>query len=177
VSEAKRLFLAINLPEEIKNEIYSQFSSNLPLKECKVVDKGNLHITLKFIGYMGEEGIEELKEKINGIEFPKFEAGLENFGSFRNRVVWVGVGKGSDEISKLAAEVNNVLKTQEERFHPHVTIARNKFLKREQLDHIIETLGKKEFGKSFEVESIDLMESELSQKGPKYSLLFKKELL
>ncbi len=176
MSEERRLFFAINIPEGIREKIYSGFSSDLP-DGCKVVAKENLHITLKFIGYMGDAGIGELEERVSSINFPKFRAVLKGIGSFGNRVVWVGVDGGMGKLEKLSGEVNRALSTQEERFHPHVTIARNRFLKRNELDGIIGGMNKKEFAESFEVNSFDLMESHLSREGPRYELLFRKELV
>ena len=57
----KRIFIAVNFPDELKKEIFESISSELPKDECKIVAEANLHITLKFLGYLNEEKIAEIK--------------------------------------------------------------------------------------------------------------------
>ena len=58
----KRVFVAVNIPQEIRKEIVGIFSSKLPKDKMKVVEEENLHITLKFLGYFSPEAIEKLKD-------------------------------------------------------------------------------------------------------------------
>ena len=48
----KRLFVAIDIPKELKEKINSELIQ--PLGEVKKVQKENLHITLAFIGDASE---------------------------------------------------------------------------------------------------------------------------
>jgi len=55
----KRIFIAINLPEEIKKKL-SEYQSKLPDLPIRWVKKDNLHITLVFLGYLNDEEILEV---------------------------------------------------------------------------------------------------------------------
>ena len=68
----KRIFIAVNLPEEIKESL-NGLIEKLPKDKVKAVKKENLHITMKFLGYMPEETLPELYKKLNALrKFQKF---------------------------------------------------------------------------------------------------------
>ena len=54
MEKRRRIFIAINLPEDIKRELaaYDQKWSDLPVRWT---EKENLHITLEFLGYLTDE--------------------------------------------------------------------------------------------------------------------------
>jgi 2'-5' RNA ligase len=54
-----RIFVAINLPEEIKKELFS-YSEKWAELPAKWTDKNNLHITLEFLGALTDEEIGEV---------------------------------------------------------------------------------------------------------------------
>ncbi len=60
-----RVFIAINLPEDIKNELIS-FQKKWPNLPCRWTKKENLHITLLFLGHLNEE--ELLKDEKENAE-------------------------------------------------------------------------------------------------------------
>ncbi|AJF60672.1 MAG: 2'-5' RNA ligase [archaeon GW2011_AR10] len=172
----KRVFVAVNIPQEIRKEIVGIFSSKLPKDKMKVVEEENLHITLKFLGYFSPEAIEKLKENLLKTTQKKFSVELKGIGHFNGRVLWVGVGKGSSELEKLSRELDELLELKNDSFHSHVTLARNKSLGRKQVSELAEELNRASFIKEFKVKSIDLMESKLTPKGPVYGKLFEKKL-
>ena len=68
-----RAFIAVKLPEGLKKELAeleAQFKKNSP-PVVKWVDPSNIHITLKFLGEITEDSIDELmlviEEAIQGI--------------------------------------------------------------------------------------------------------------
>ena len=54
-----RLFLAIDIPENLKEEV-AKFQEQFKIKGIKLVEKENLHITVKFLGEVDEEKLKEI---------------------------------------------------------------------------------------------------------------------
>ncbi len=168
----KRVFLAINLPEELKEKIYSTFSEKLPEKELKKVEKENLHVTLLFIGYVPENYVKELKEKLQSLSSAeRFDASLKGIGCFGNRVLWLGVDKNAERIVELNKRACELLGIRDERFNPHVTLARNKRMPYVKFAKLADKLKEIKFEEIFPVESVDIMESILLRAGPVYKKL------
>jgi 2'-5' RNA ligase len=99
------------------------------------VRPGNLHITLRFLGDLGDSGVRRAGEAVRRGAEPigAFEARLGSLGGFPNlekpRVLWVGLAEGADGAARLAGSVNAAL--QEDGFGPpdkpfrsHLTLAR-----------------------------------------------------
>ena len=167
----RRLFIAINLPNELKEKIWQDYSEKLLGEELKLVRKENLHITMKFLGYFSEKNLLELYEKLSKISFEMFEAEVFGVGEFNGKVIWVGVTDKNNLIEKINYKINKALETSGEKFHPHITLARNKKLEKIKVKKIVEELNRVQFKEKFLVKSIDLMESKLSDGGAKYSIL------
>ena len=187
IDNTKRVFIAINLDNEIKEYIakvqggIEQLRGNLHGK-MKLVEKENLHISLKFLGNldsMAQEKTKAVLQKVSQQYQPFFIELSENIGVFPNfkrpRVIWIGVGKGSNKIVEIYQVLENELKTEsfyqtENNFSVHITLARIKYIKNSQkmVDYLktieIDNLSQK-------VQSIDLMESCLTNEGPIYHVL------
>jgi 2'-5' RNA ligase len=176
-----RCFIAITLPEEIKKKI-SEITKSLTEKGIKKVRESNLHLTLKFLGEVEENKIEEIKQVIEKINYKKFNVSLKNFGFFPNdsfiKVVWIGIEKGSKEIIELQKQIDLRLKDlgfkQERNFEPHLTIARVKFL--ENKKNFLEKIKELKFEDNFSVLNFDLMQSFLKPEGPVYKKILAVEL-
>ena len=97
----KRLFVAVSLPSSLKEALFQKYCKLLGSESFKLVEKQNLHLTLKFLGNFPEEKIPELckaLEKVSAVK--KFSAGLSGFGSFGKNILWIGVSKGSKEMQE-----------------------------------------------------------------------------
>jgi len=172
----KRLFFAINAPEEICLKIFSKISSKLPAGELKIVPEKNLHFTLLFIGKWPAEKMNEIIEKGKTIEGKEFEIELNGIGWFNDRILWIGVKAGENELKEMAMKLEKAVGAQEQKFSCHLTIARNKRLKQEKFAKLAEELGKIPFSEKFTAKSFELMESELSENGAEYKKVFSFEL-
>lgn len=173
---SSRVFIAVNLPEEVKRRIYERLSSRIPAEQCKVVKADNLHITMLFLGYLETEKIEEIKKKLAELDFGKFDVVFSGIGEFNGRVVWLGVKEGSNELRAINRRLNEMLELRDERFHPHVTLARNKRLGRKEVRELVERLNSEKYETRVKVESIDIMRSVLKKTGSEYSVLFRSPL-
>lgn len=187
VNNSKRVFIAINLDDEIKEYIakvqegIEQLRGSLHGK-MKLVEKENLHISLKFLGNLDSMAIEKTKavlQKVSRQYQPFFIDLSENIGVFPNfkrpRVIWIGVGEGNNKIVEIYQVLENELKTEsfyqmENNFSVHITLARIKYIKNSPklVDYLktieIENLSQK-------VQSIELMESCLTDEGPIYHVM------
>ncbi len=171
-----RLFVAIDLPEEVKESIWNVSERLKRIKGLKVVERENLHITLKFLGEVKESSIKEISERLSGINSEPFSVSVEGIGSFpskkRPRVIWVGINRGYDEILLLKKKIDVSLSPMfgsEKRFSPHITIARAKYpLKWSLIDDVISGFREQIFG-GFEVLGFSLKKSILKPEGPLYS--------
>jgi 2'-5' RNA ligase len=172
-SKRLRLFFAVNLPQEVKEEIAEKLLPEIPKDKWRKVKAGNCHITMRFLGYMPDDAVRRIEEQAGALkDFDCFEAELTGIGHFKNRVIWVGTGKGTEELNLLSKKLCSALGVQEERFHAHVTLARNRGSGAKETDSLIERLRKKGFSGKIVAESIDLMESVLHTSGPEYKKLF-----
>jgi RNA 2',3'-cyclic 3'-phosphodiesterase len=166
-----RLFLAISLPQSLRNSL-SGLSKSLPkYGQMKLVKEENIHITLKFLG---ESEPEAVINALESVKFRPFEVFVNGIGAFptasRARVIWAGCDKGSKEIIDLHKEIEKALPQfeKDKDFHPHATLSRVNYINDKQgLLEAIRAHNGKEFG-SFEATSFELMKSELSRNGPEY---------
>ena len=173
----KRVFFAVNFPEETKKEINRKYWLKLGKKGIKRVMEKNLHITLLFLGHFPEEKIKEIKEKAEKIKKEKFSVKLEGIGSFKKRIIFLGIKKGSENIIELKKELCGKMEIPFEGFEAHATIARNKKMNAGEFTGLIKELQKIQFEKEIEIKSFELMESVNSFSGTEYKKLFSFNLL
>ena len=182
-----RTFIAIELPNGIKNQI-GQVQA--PLKETKAfvswVKPGNIHVTLKFLGEVPEEKIDQVfsatEKAVEGAK--RFTMSLKGMGAFpdfrRPRVIWVGAGSGTEELSQIANKIEEEMEKigfpREKRgFSPHFTIGRVKSPK--NIEKLMELVKSSDFQtEKIEVNEVVVMKSQLHPAGAIYTPL-RKELL
>lgn len=174
-----RCFIAVPCPEGIRKKLVEVQNQIRDFGKIKMVEFENIHLTLKFLGEVSEEKIERISNELDFLnEKKKFDLKVKGLGVFPKlshiNVVWAGVEDGR-QITEIQSGVDDRLGRigfpLEEKFHPHYTIARVKYLDdKESLKKFILDEREREFG-SYAVESIRLMSSVLNQKGPAYSTL------
>jgi len=174
-----RVFIAIDLPEELKRKI-SEIYSEVRGVKGKFVEPENLHITLKFLGEQPPHIVNDVINLLSEINFEPFKVTLCGVGTFNNRVVWIGISDGFDRICSLHREIDSKLKTLEfekdRNFHPHATILRIKhFTDKSSFDEFLEKYKEKVFG-TFSVYEFKLKRSTLTPQGPIYTDLASFEL-
>lgn len=185
----KRIFIAINLPEIIKNKLVeyqkeideSFFEENFhPIRWTK---KENLHITLEFLGYLTEEEILKVKEVLKNLvkNFSPFEVNLieVRYGPKEEkipRMIWV-VGERKKEILDLKEKLDDKLKKsinfepEKREFTPHITLGRIRKWQFKAIPLDERPKVKKEIDLNLKVNSIELMESILKRTGPDYKII------
>ncbi len=178
-----RIFIAINLPEEIKSKLIS-FQEKWPELPCRWTKKENLHITLIFLGYISNEQLLEILKitKEVAIKHQSFLINLKRvcYGPPKKmppRMVWVE-GEKSIQLGNLQRNLESSLfslikKTENENrpYKPHITLGRIRQWQFRQIDPEERPVIEEEISLSFEVNSIEIMESKLKKGGPEYFVL------
>jgi 2'-5' RNA ligase len=183
--EVVRSFIAIELPEELKAELLrlqSKLREDSPGGVRWVAPNG-IHLTLKFLGDVAADRLDEvilaMEEAAIGIS--PFRLEVKELGAFPNlsrvRVVWVGITGDTHRLADLARRIEfNVAQlgfpAEERSFKAHLTLARvgNRVWqdKRQRLGKLIAGV-KFEASRGIEVDSINLMKSELTSEGAVYT--------
>ena len=185
-----RIFIAINLPQDIKKEL-AGYEKKWPDLPAKWTAMDNLHITLVFLGdltdiELGEVCVvvKEVAERHNSlnIQLKKVSYGPDN--KIPPRMVWASgdpfdtaQDKKYNELSLLKKDLEDCLLEKvafvpEVRvFSPHINLARIsafawRAIEPEERPEINENIDL-----TFSIESIEVMESELKHGGPQYTII------
>jgi len=186
-----RAFIAIELPDKIKNSLKSlQEQLKKAEADVKWVTPENIHLTLKFLGEVDDEKLKRISMAIEeaACENNSYKIGIHSLGAFPKmdylRVLWVGAEEGDAETRKIAQNLEEKITKigipKEARpFSSHITIGRiRSTLNRERLVRELKTL-QENFGKEnleFCASEITLFKSTLTPKGPLYEVLKKASL-
>ncbi|MBI2233373.1 MAG: RNA 2',3'-cyclic phosphodiesterase [Candidatus Aenigmarchaeota archaeon] len=167
-----RCFLAVDLDDVLKEKV-ADIQKGLAHFDAKFVEKENLHFTLKFLGEVNEEVIEDVKSKARKIasSFSPFSIDINGMGVFPNlnyiRVVWVG----AKQLYALQKAVDDTLADifgREENIVPHLTLARVRSSGyKDALRNFIEANKDADIG-TMTVRGIKLKCSVVTKKGPVY---------
>ncbi len=180
-----RIFIAINLPEDIKKRL-SDYQKNWPELPCRWTKKENLHITMIFLGYLNDEELLEVIKLVKEVasQNQSFSINLNKilYGPPNKppRMVWVE-GEKSQELANLQKDLENALASSETStkedisearpYSPHITLGRIKTWEFRQIELEERPEISEEISLIFPVESIEVMESQLKRTGPEYSIL------
>jgi len=181
----RRIFIAINLPENIKKKL-ADFQDKWPELPARWTKQENIHITLVFIGYVKDEEIPEICKVVKQVA-SKNKPFLINltkviYGPPKKmppRMVWAE-GEKSKELANLKTNLENSLinsknvgyqKAEARAFSPHITLARIRSLEWRQIEPEERPEIKEDISLNFEVESIEVMESQLKRGGAEYMVL------
>jgi 2'-5' RNA ligase len=180
----KRLFVAVNLPDDVKREIslyldrIKNENERLPVKWCAA---NNFHLTLYFLGEVDEEKIEDINgvirettEKYKGKNFELETGGVGAFPDLRRpKVVFLKIkevgAKNLTALQRYLAGNLEIIGFREGNFHPwtpHLTLGRIKA--DGQKLNIPEEEAEKQV---FKIKSVELMESCLAPRGPEYKMV------
>ncbi len=177
VPERERLFIAVDLPEEVYR-VLLKHALELDLKDVRYSRPDQKHLTLRFLGEVRQEEKECLISRLDKIRLPVFHLKINGMNVFpgkkRPRVLWAGVNP-SDGLNKLHEAVEAAVGacgfgTDSRPWHPHITLARLKgrdLPTREQLSASVP--GKTAL--EFPVDRFYLYRSDLRRSGAVYTSL------
>lgn len=177
-----RCFIAVDVEEAQLLDAIAEAQRRLKSTgaDLKLVERENLHITLRFLGEIPPSLAEAIGELIRESGFKPFRVSFRGVGAFPNinrpRVIWIGVSEGADELKRLHARIEKGLiglglRGEDRPFTPHLTIARVRSGRNlDRLAMALESLLDIEFG-SLIVSSVRLKRSTLTPRGPIYTTL------
>lgn len=147
-----RLFLGLPLPESYQDglaRLVAQCRKNETAR-FSWTRPGNWHLTLKFLGEVPGDKVPAMEGAVSQAlsalpfrPFPFRAAGAGVFPSLpRPRVLWAGVSEGAEEAKGLAACLEEALMPHgfqrgERPFAPHLTVARIKEARREDVESVL----------------------------------------
>lgn len=169
-----RLFVAIELPPEVKDSLRS---IQEPLKKSSarltLVDPDLIHITLKFIGDTPDADTRQIADALGVLKGEPFlirVKGISGNNPRLPRVIWANVDDGG-KCGVLHSLIEDHLApfgvVKENRaFRPHATVARVKEFHPDLIE-FIKPLRDRDFGNGI-VSGFSLKKSTLTPKGPIY---------
>ena len=183
-----RLFIAIEIPDEIKQEMIRVQEQ---LKKVNVVASWprteGMHLTLKFLGEVPETKIQEI---VSGLQtaaegIGRFRLEVKGVGTFPNprnaRVVWIGLSGNIGKLTQLQEAVEDALAgiglaRDERKFTAHLTLGRIKQVRsRDQWLAVLAECKDRSLP-GFDATAVSLMKSELKPSGAVYTEMSRVEL-
>jgi 2'-5' RNA ligase len=184
-----RTFIAVDLGQAIRDRAVAlQETLARAGTEVKWVEPENLHVTLLFLGEVNEREVPSVCGAVAecGASQPAFPMTIERAGCFPNarrpRILWIGVGQGTQELCALHDALEPPLlalgcyRREERPYTPHITLGRVKSDR--PTDKLAVALNKHAGWKGGEtlVREVLVMSSELTPKGPVYTVLSRAKL-
>lgn len=180
-----RAFVAVEIDDKTRQRVAAwQEELRQSGGDVKWVEPVNFHLTLKFLGNVETVRVPALSSALKAslAGHRAFSVELAGMGAFpsiaRPRVIWVGLSEGAGELRLLAQAVDKALEPlgfprEEKPFAPHLTIGRvrDRGIRRGVPDELKRSLASSSTVKwgSFLVDSVHLMKSQLTARGPIYS--------
>jgi len=191
--EKIRTFIAIELDESVKDgltKLQKRLEGQAPRGSVRWVRPEGIHLTLKFLGDVPADQIEEITQALQkGCEgFAPFSLSCGGLGCFPNlkrpRVVWTGIQEETGTLAQLQRAIEEHVAplgypTEKRKFSPHLTLGRvQKRVSSGDLRRLGELVGASETGTlgQMEVRSVNLMRSDLRPSGAVYTRLAEVEL-
>ena len=182
-----RLFIAISIPEPVRDEIIRVQQELQPLVSRDVARwarSDQFHLTLRFLGDVPADGVEDLKKSVGAVcrnVRPLFLR-AEGVGFFPNprspRIIWVGIDDREGRLIDLQKQIETAVgqfspEPGEKNFTGHATLGRLKNPRPADIRDLAaraQSLEKRLFGE-WTAHEIEIIRSELSPAGARYTSL------
>jgi RNA 2',3'-cyclic 3'-phosphodiesterase len=184
-----RTFIGVDIGKAIRDRAAAlQEKLAQSTSAVKWVEHDNLHVTLFFLGEVEDREVptvcRAVAEQVQ--KHAAFELGIERVGCFPNprrpRVLWIGVGQGTQELCALHEGLEPPLldlgcyRREERKYTPHITLGR---VRGDRPDDALGAALAKHAGwhcGQTLVNEILVMSSELTPRGPIYTVLSRAKL-
>jgi RNA 2',3'-cyclic 3'-phosphodiesterase len=170
--------LEISAPKVIDGLVRFQGELGATGADLKLVERENLHFTVKFLGEISQSQAAEADARLKHLSLKGAEVEVRGVGAFphvdRPRVVWAGVGHDHEKfVAPVAEEVIGALEGIGERddrpFTAHVTLARVRSDRNGQvLSRLLTSAAERSFGFT-RLAALRLKSSALTPGGPVYT--------
>jgi 2'-5' RNA ligase len=181
-----RVFIAVDINEQIRKaigDVQKRLQGRVKSsgKSVKWVRPEVMHLTLKFLGEVDDGAITDVCKAVENVAngHKKFDLDIETVGCFGGRsarVVWVGTGAGSEQLVRLAEDIDDVLgetgfAKETRRFTGHLTLCRIKNVRDGyELAEAVDGFGPFNAGTA-SIDAVTVYQSELTRAGPNYTAL------
>lgn len=173
-----RLFIALDIPEnvlddliDLRDQIYGTPN------DLRWESKEKMHITIKFLGDVGENISELIIRRLEQIDFEKISANFDKFAFFKKNNVLKILFANLQE-NKVISEFQNIIESESEligftkekrNFRPHLTMLRLKG--KEDLNRLKIFNNYQIKNSEFLISSFSLIKSELFSSGSEYKIV------
>ena len=181
-----RVFIAIDIDEMVRKalgDLQQQLQSKVDIKkgDVKWVNPENIHLTLKFLGEIKDEKVVDICDIVKEVagRHKSFELDIQTVGHFGGRsarVLWVGAGEGKDNLLGLQKDLEQQLALagwleEKREFSSHLTLCRVRNPRAGvKLAAISDDYKDFKLG-IISADSVSVYQSQLTPKGPIYTLL------
>jgi len=187
LTEKLRLFIAIQIPDPVRDEIIrvqQELQPLVPRNVARWTRSDQFHLTLRFLGDVPADGVEDLKKSVGAVCRGAWPLSLraEGVGFFPNprsaRVIWVGINDGKGRLVDLQQQIETAVRPFSpepggKNFTGHVTLGRLKNPRPADTRGLAaraQSLEKRLFGE-WTAGEIEIIRSELSSTGARYTSL------
>ena len=184
-----RTFIGVDIGKAIRDRAVAlQEKLAQTTSAVKWVEHENLHVTLLFLGEVEDREVPTIcravAEQVQ--KHASFQLSIERVGCFPNprrpRILWIGVGEGTQELCALHDSLEAPLldlgcyRREERKYTPHITLGRVKGDR--PADNLAAALAKHAGwqGGQTTVTEVLVMSSELTPQGPIYTVLSRAKL-
>ena len=181
------MFVAVGISAEARRQLIDavdRIRRDIP-QGIQWANPDGMHLTLKFLGNIPSAGIAPLLQCLDPVasEAAPFPLRLAGLGMFPNRrkprVLWAGVDGDLDALSRLQLATEDAITAlgypaEQRPFRPHITLGRPR---RSVSDAQLSRIGAVVSALAppspirWQVESVDVMQSELHPSGARYTIL------
>ena len=184
-TETLRLFLAISIPETVREELRRfqvELQPLLPTRVVRWARADQFHLTLKFLGNVAARDVPALTEAARVIcaGSPPMYLQAQGVGFFPNdyspRVFWVDIKSGDGLLQKLQQQLQSAVerfaeKQAAKKFAAHITLARfERLARRDSEKFAARALTDKVFGE-WKAQEVELIQSRLQPSGAIHAIL------
>ena len=172
----RKIFISINIPEKTKKRLIqaTQKWQELPIKWTR---EANLHLTLLFLGYVEEETLPEICQKVRDISekedvFDIKMDKIELFPSTEDPKMIALTGPADENLLRLNENIEKALDifvSQKKSFRPHITLGKGRKYKWEALENKPSISEK--FPLLVTAESVDVMASDFGDGQNEYTII------
>jgi 2'-5' RNA ligase len=182
-----RLFIAIPIPEPVRDEIIRVQQALQPLAPRGAIRwarPDQIHLTLRFLGDVPAARLEALKEAIGAVcrAVRPLQLRAEGIGFFPNdhspRVIWVGINEAEGLLVDLQRRIETAARSftaesSPETFVGHATLGRCKSFRPSDLEKLLARVRVSQ-GRTFgewTAPEVEIIRSRLSPAGALYTVL------
>jgi 2'-5' RNA ligase len=178
-----RTFIGVDVGPAIRDRLIAlQGKLGEAGTDVKWVEEPNLHVTLLFLGEVEDRQVAKICTIVaeTTAHHQSFRLSVERAGAFptprKPRILWAGIGDGAESLMALHDDLEKPLtklgyRREERRYKPHITLGRIRSAA--PADGLARVLVQQAAWKGGEtlVHELHVMSSELTSRGPNYTIL------